>query len=260
MNKTIIYPVNDETKILKNTLSFGIDLGTTTTVTCVVDAKDVNLKNSLTVPVKHINVKQQSPYEYDNDIYDSKVASIVAFSNGKTYVGSNLYHLKGRPGFDFKKNIFYHWKLELGIDHHPMYPNSISEKVDMPYKIAGGILNYVKKVGLQKDTLENTIITVPASFQANQRNDVLKAAKMAKIQISDQMLIDEPNAAFLGYFNRLPDSEKSDWSHHVRNSNVMIVDFGGGTLDLSILNVDFKYDTGITISNIAISRYNDLGG
>lgn len=260
MSQTIIYPVNNDKELLVNKLCVGIDLGTTTTVTCIVDSKDVNLKNKLTVPVKHINVQQKSPAEYDNDIFDSKVASIVAFSDGKTYVGSNLYHLKGRPGFEFKKNIFYHWKLELGIDHHPLYPNAISEKVDMPYKIAGGILNYVKKVGLKKDSLENTIITVPASFQANQRNDVFKAAKMANINVSDQMLIDEPNAAFLGYFNRLPDEEKSNWSHSVRNSNVLIVDFGGGTLDLSILNVDFKYDTGIAISNIAISRYNDLGG
>lgn len=260
MPNAVIYPVNSQNEVLANKLCVGIDLGTTTTVTCVVDSKDVNLKNSVTVPVKHINVRQQSPVEYDNEINDSKVASIVAFADGKTFVGSNLYHLKGRPGFDYKKNIFYHWKLELGIDHHPMYPNAISEKVDMPYKIAGGILNYVKKVGLQKDALENTIITVPASFQANQRNDVLKAAKMANIQVSDQMLIDEPNAAFLGFFNRLPDQEKSDWSHKVRNSNVLIVDFGGGTLDLSLLNVDFKYDTGIAISNIAISRYNDLGG
>lgn len=260
MPNAVIYPVNSQNEVLANKLCVGIDLGTTTTVTCVVESKDVNLKNSVTVPVKHINVRQQSPVEYDNEINDSKVASIVAFSDGKTFVGSNLYHLKGRPGFDFKKNIFYHWKLELGIDHHPMYPNAISEKVDMPYKVAGGILNYVKKVGLKKDTLENTIITVPASFQANQRNDVLKAAKMANIQVSDQMLIDEPNAAFLGYFNRLPDQEKSDWSHKVRNSNVLIVDFGGGTLDLSLLHVDFKYDTGIAISNIAISRYNDLGG
>ena len=260
MMNQVIYPTTGQNEVLANKLCVGIDLGTTTTVTCVVDSQDVKLTQSLTIPVKHINVKQQSPAEYDNDIIDSKVASIVAFSNGKVYVGRNLYHLKGRPGFEFKKNIFYHWKLELGIDHHPMYPNAISEKVDMPYKIAGGILNYVKKVGLQKDTLENTIITVPASFQANQRNDVLKAATMASIQISDQMLIDEPNAAFLGYFNRLPDDEKSSWSKTIKNSNVLIVDFGGGTLDLSILNVDFKYDTGIALSNIAISRYNDLGG
>ena len=39
-----------------------------------------------------------------------------------------------------------------------------------------------------------------------------------------------------------------------------MIDFGGGTLDLSLLNVDFKRDKGITISNKAISRYNDLGG
>ena len=260
MPNQIIYPLNSEQELLNSKLCVGIDLGTTTTVTCVVDSKDVNLKNSLTIPVKHINVIQQSPYEYDSDINDSKVASIIAFKDNKIYVGSNLYHLKGRPGFIYKQNIFYHWKLELGIDQHPMYPNAFSEKVDMPYKIAGGILNYVKKAGLRVETLDNTIITVPASFQANQRNDVLKAANMAKIKVSDQMLIDEPNAAFLGYFNSLPDTEKSAWSYNVRNSNVLIIDFGGGTLDLSLLNVDFKQDNGIAISNIAISRYNDLGG
>src|SRR5699024_794488 len=62
------------------------------------------------------------------------------------------------------------------------------------------------------------------------------------------------------YFNSLPDTDKQVWANQVRNNNVLIVDFGGGTLDLSILNVDFRRDSGITISNIAISRYNDLGG
>jgi hypothetical protein len=37
-------------------------------------------------------------------------------SQCKPYVGNNLYHLKGNSEFIYKKNIFYHWKLELGID------------------------------------------------------------------------------------------------------------------------------------------------
>src|SRR5690606_6257693 len=54
--------------------------------------------------------------------------------------------------------------------------------------------------------------------------------------------------------------QKAEWAQNVKNKNILVVDLGGGTLDLSILNVDFRKDTGITISNRAISRYNDLGG
>src|SRR5690606_37983418 len=88
----------------------------------------------------------------------------------------------------------------------------------------------------------------------------LKAAEMAKIETRENILIDEPNAAFLGFFNRLSTDEKQIWAKEVKNKNVLVIDFGGGTLDLSILNVDFRQDKGITISNRAISRYNDLGG
>jgi molecular chaperone DnaK (HSP70) len=264
MKGIVIYPISDSQEKNQNLSTekkcFGIDLGTTTTLMCSVDSEYVNLKENLTVPIQFINVRQESPFEHNPTIENEKVASIVGIHNGKPYVGSNLHHLKGHPSFQYKKNLFYHWKLELGIDHHPMYPNAVSEKLNMPYKIAGGILNYIRKSRFNDLPLANTIITVPASFQANQRKDVLKAAKMAKIETANNMLIDEPNAAFLGYFNRLSNEEKIEWSKNIKNKNVLVVDFGGGTTDLSILNIDFKKEKGITISNRAISRYNDLGG
>lgn len=253
-----IYP--NSNNLTRTQICYGIDLGTTTTVTCLVDPKNVNLDNLVEIPVKQVIVKQKSPFENVAINEDKKVASIIAFYNDIPYVGNQLYYLKGHPEFEYKKNLFYHWKLDLGIDQNPMYPKAISDKLDMPYKIAGSILNYIIKSSISKEGLDNTIITVPASFQMNQRNDVLKAADMADIKINDQMLIDEPNAAFLGYFNRLDLEDKKNWASTVRNSNLLVVDFGGGTLDLSILNIDFKDNLGITISNKAISRFNDLGG
>jgi molecular chaperone DnaK (HSP70) len=260
----IIYPENKQVysraELSQDKKCYGIDLGTTTTLMCVIDSSNVNLNESIHIPVQFIKVEQKSPFEFNPTIEDEKVASMIGIYNGKPYVGNNLYHLKGHPEFEYKKNLFYHWKTEMGIDHEPMYPNAVSEKLNMPYKIAGGILNYIRRSRFNDSPLSNTIITVPASFQANQRKDVLRAAEMAKINISENMLIDEPNAAFLGYFNRLSDEEKNNWAKSVRNKNVLVIDFGGGTLDLSILNVDFRRDKGISISNQAISRYNDLGG
>ena len=262
MSNIIIYPIVEQNKITKNPINIGIDLGTTFTLMATVDAVHVDFKKTNQIPVQFVRFQQHSPFEYDQTIEDEKIASIVAFYKGKPYVGNNLYHLKGHPEFQHKKNMFYHWKVEMGVDHHPLYPYAINEKLDMPFKIAGGIMNYMRKMynsGSDYE-LENTIITVPASFQANQRKDTLKAAEMAKINTNETMLIDEPNAAFLGYFNRLIDSEKERWAKEVKNRNVLVIDFGGGTLDLSLLNVDFRRDKGITISNRAISRYNDLGG
>jgi len=241
---------------------YGIDLGTTYSLFAMVDSSHINFQESNRIPVKFITINQESPNKYDSTISDEKVASILAIYKGKPFVGNNLYHLKGKPEFKFQHNMFYHWKVEMGIDQYPMYPEAVSEQLNMPYKIAGGILNYcrLKYLSDPAKSLGNTIITVPASFQANQRQDTIKAAKLARIETSERMLIDEPNAAFLGYFNRLEENKKQIWAEDVRDKNVLIVDFGGGTLDLSILNVDFRLDTGITIGNKAISRYNDLGG
>lgn len=257
-----IFPDSAKDAPLKSPVSIGIDLGTTYSLMATVDAKNVNFEKSNHIPVQFVRILQHSPFPYDQTIEDEKIASIIALYDNKPYVGNNLYHLKGHTEFKYKENIFYHWKVEMGVDHHPLYPNAASEKLDMPFKIAGSLLNYMRRHYTHGEdyTLDNTIITVPASFQANQRKDTLKAAAMAKINISEAMLLDEPNAAFLGYFNRLADAEKTRWASEVRNKNVLVVDFGGGTLDLSILNVDFRADSGITISNKAISRYNDLGG
>ena len=262
MSQKKIYPDGEQNQISKNLINIGIDLGTTYTLMATVDSAYVDFEKTNKIPVQFIRFPQYSPFELDQVIEDEKIASIVAFYKGKPYVGNNLYHLKGHPEFIYEKNMFYHWKVEMGVDHHPLYANAISEKLDMPYKIAGGIMNYMRRVYNDNNNYElpNTTITVPASFQANQRKDTLKAAKMAKINTSHTMLVDEPNAAFLGYFNRLVDDQKEHWAKEVKNKNVLVVDFGGGTLDLSLLNVDFKRDTGITISNRAISRYNDLGG
>ena len=262
MNKKI-FPIVQETFIPERVITCtGIDLGTTYTLVATIDSTEVDFTKSNIIPVKFVSIPQKSPDEYAPIIHDEKVASMIALVDGKPYVGNNLYSLKGRSGFEYKRNMFYHWKVEMGVEHFPMYPNAITPNLDMPYKVAGGILNYCRMYYLQSRdaVLENTIVTVPASFQANQRQDVMKACDYGKIKSSPNMLIDEPNAAFLGYFNRLEEFEKQEWANNVRNKNVLIIDFGGGTLDLSILNVDFRSDTGISIANKAISRYNDLGG
>ena len=96
------------------------------------------------------------------------------------------------------------------------------------------------------------IVTVPASFNTDQRNDTLRAAKLAGLK--NVRLLDEPTAAFYYFFDQNRDSVESE-----RPQTVLVFDFGGGTLDVSIIKVTVG-NGGITIDPIGRSRYNNLGG
>lgn len=245
-------------KLDKNTPFYGVDLGTTYTVIASIDPANI-IAGMNYLPVKIMTINQKSPLPLDGSEASDMVASILAVDDEKRmYVGNKLYRLKGNPMFIKDKNLFYHWKLDLGVSIKPLYPNAIRPDVDDASKVAGKILNYCR-ININKDKeWENVIITVPASFQANQRTDVLTAAQYANIKVSTNMLVDEPNAAFLGYVNQLSDNEKQTFSKD-REITVLVIDFGGGTCDLSILNVN-PVVGGLKIANLAISRYNNLGG
>ena len=235
-----IYPTETNKELISaNKFCYGIDLGTTYSLLAKVDFKDVNFESSNRIPVNFVKIKQESPLSFDAAIEDEKVASIVSMYNNKIYVGNNLLHLKGDNNFKYKENIFYHWKVEMGEELSPMYPDAVDNRLDMPYKVASLIMKYMQGVHLKskEKTLQNTVITVPASFQVNQRRDTIKAAEEAGIELSSRMLIDEPNAAFLGYFNRLTEVKKQLWAKDVENKNILVIDMGGGTLDLSILDI-----------------------
>src|SRR5262249_31021779 len=98
----------------------------------------------------------------------------------------------------------------------------------------------------------HALITVPASFNTDQRNDTLQAAELAGFK--NVHLLDEPTAAFYFYFDQMRDD---DWTKTPRS--VLVFDFGGGTLDVSIIKVEARKCI-MHIDPIGRSRYNNLGG
>jgi len=102
-------------------------------------------------------------------------------------------------------------------------------------------------------------VSIPASFEANQRRELIYALEQNGIAINKQSLIDEPNAAFLSYVQvssqennplRIPDGD---------NPKVLVFDFGAGTCDISILELG-KDLNGIYSKNLSISKFEKLGG
>lgn len=239
---------------------FGIDLGTTYTVVSMIDNSE--LKEPVdNLPVKLVSIEQYSPLPMDGNDKSEMVASVLGVDNlNRMYVGNKLYRLKGHPMFIKDKNLFYHWKLDLGVSVKPLYSSAVRKDLDDASKVAGKILNYIRmQVAGDNDKWENVVVTVPASFQSNQRIDVQQAISYAGIDKESNAILDEPNAAILGYLNQIGSNEKMQMLHSGAK-RFLVIDFGGGTCDLSLLQLSLNDKGLMQLSNLAISRYNDLGG
>jgi len=238
---------------------YGVDLGTTYTVIASVDSSDITTP-VVQLPVKLVNIEQHSPFEMDGSDKSEMIASILGVDKQRMYVGNKLYKLKGHHLFEKDRNLFYHWKLDLGVSVKPLYKNALRADIDDASKVAGKILNYTRLQLIDRnEDWENVVVTVPASFLPNQRADVLQAMRYAKIDNSRSALLDEPNAAILGYLNATSSDEKRSMLHGGPR-NILVIDFGGGTCDLSLLRLQLDNGNLLKMDNLSISRYNDLGG
>ncbi|KAL0973349.1 hypothetical protein UPYG_G00202320, partial [Umbra pygmaea] len=90
--------------------------------------------------------------------------------------------------------------------------------------------------------IQRAVISVPAEFDERQRNYTIRAANLAGLEIL--RVINEPTAAALAY-----------GLHKVDVFNVLVVDLGGGTLDVSLLNKQ-----GGMFLTRAMAGNNKLGG
>ncbi|PAV61513.1 hypothetical protein WR25_20717 [Diploscapter pachys] len=116
-----------------------------------------------------------------------------------------------------------------------------NERFLRPEEVSAEILKYLKaraeKYLNQKVT--GVVVSVPAFFQENQKAATEKAIKLAGLEL--KRLLHEPNAAAIAY----------NAKNNLGDSKLLSFDFGGGTLDVSILemignNVDVMAVTGDT--------------
>jgi molecular chaperone DnaK len=167
--------------------------------------------------------------------------SVVGFTDkGERLVGQIARHQQVTN----PENTVFSIKRFMGRRHHEV---SAEEKI-VPYKITGAsdelvkvavrgkqytppevsamILQDLKKTAEDYlgETVTKAVITVPAYFNDSQRQATKDAGKIAGLEV--ERIINEPTAAALAY-----GLEKK------RNEKVAIFDFGGGTFDISILDI-----------------------
>ena len=249
-------------QLSKGTTYVGIDFGTSTTVVSIATQEDG--KNKIkTIPIR------LTQFLEDGTMYQSeKLPSVIAWYKGKLLVGEGASNLKYT--LTKGKNIWFSFKMEIGEDLGAKYYNSEVKDLE-GIKIRNPkdcvriffmylhmlITKYCKDNGLSDNI--RYAVSIPASFEANQRKELMEALETNGMIVSKQSLIDEPNAAFISYVH---DSESSNRplliSPHY-NSKVLVFDFGGGTCDISILEIG-KSANGFYSKNVAISKFTKLGG
>ncbi len=176
----------------------GIDLGTTNSCVAVIEGKEAKV-----IP---------------NPEGNRTTPSVVAFKDGERIIGD-----AAKRQAVTNKNTISSIKRLMGT----------SEKVDIegkkytPQEISAMILQYLK--GYAEDylgeTVSEAVITVPAYFNDAQRQATKDAGKIAGLDV--KRIINEPTAAALAY-----GIDKTD-----KEQKVLIYDLGGGTFDVSILDL-----------------------
>jgi len=140
----------------------------------------------------------------------------------------------------------YPFKIKL-IDGHAEFGINMKGNVTyyQPEDIGSFILGKLKKSAEKAigRRINMAVVSVPAEFDSLQRNATIEAGKRAGLTVL--RVINEPTAAAMAYGMH----KKKDIS------NVLVVDFGGGTLDVSLLSVQ-----GGMFYTMAMAGNNRLGG
>ena len=196
----------------------GIDLGTTNSCVAVYEGGE--------------------PVVIPNPEGSRTTPSVVAFSkDGERMVGQ----VAKRQGITNPDRTVMSIKREMGTN----YKVSIDGKNFTPQEISAMILQKLKSdaEAYLGTTVTQAVITVPAYFSDAQRQATKDAGKIAGLEVL--RIINEPTAAALAYG---ADKDKEQ--------KVMIYDLGGGTFDVSVLEIS---DDGV-FEVLATAGNNKLGG
>lgn len=235
-------------------IAIGIDLGTTYSCVAVKRGdKDVEI-----IP---------------NEVGERVTPSYVAFTDEERLIGTGAKNQASRNPtntiFDAKRLIgrkyddpwvredakLLSYKIKRGeFDNIQIQAEYMNKKeLFRPEQISAMVLTKMKEIAESYlgCEVENAVITVPAYFNDAQRSATVDAGTIAGLKVL--RILDEPTSAAIAYGLQ---SRMSDTENKVAEERcILVVDIGGGTTDLSLLETD----TGV-IEVIATSGDSHFGG
>lgn len=229
----------------------GIDLGTTnSTVTEIVWDPTTDAPPIASI----LDIPQRTEH---GEIVRDLVPSVVAVVDGIEYVGEGAHRLRASVRRHLRRGSQIWWETKNEIGTRRQYLGAPAN-YRTPGDIAARILSFLYEAALDASDqpIDKVVITVPASFQLTQRQDTLAAAKAAGIELTGQDLFDEPVAAFLDYLVH----SRNELFEEGGRSRVMVVDFGGGTCDVALLEATKEDGGALTVARKGVSRFHRIGG
>jgi heat shock protein 5 len=218
---------------------------TASKITCPVMGIDLGTTYSCVAVKRKSGIIEVIPNENGNRI----TPSVVAFTDDERLIGEaalnqrasnpkrTLYHTKRLLGIRFSDADFQNIKQYLSYDlinqnGIPFISTVIfgQRTLKRPQEISGMVLKKMKETYQHFfDVNHNTaVVTIPAGFNDDQRQATKQAALLAGIELVG--MINEPTAVAVAYgYNQLG-----------INFTIMVIDFGGGTLDVSVVKIDHE--------------------
>ena len=204
----------------------GIDLGTTNSVISYWSAQTdkpepIDISNGFgKIPLPSV-----VQFRADGEGEGEWIVGEEAYRSIKIYPDTTVRSIKRKMGTDEKVNI-------NGVDYLP-------EEISV--KILNELTSHV--YGLNpKAEIAGLVVSVPYDFDDAAKKATMRACELAGLKDKLICLIEEPKAAALAY----------NFRHQIKmDEKIMVFDFGGGTLDITIFHVVEKDDSHIKMQVVS---------
>jgi len=217
----------------------GIDLGTTNSVVSIMEGSEPRVISN---EEGHRTTPSVVAWDKNGEVLVGQVARRQAITNptktiysAKRFMGGSFDEMqKDVERMPYSMNRGSNGRIEIQIDEQRISPPEVSAKILQ--KLKGAAERYLG------ESIEAAVITVPAYFNDAQRQATKDAGRIAGLEV--KRIVNEPTAAALAYGL----DKKED-------QVIAVYDLGGGTFDVSILEVDDS-----VIEVIATNGDTHLGG
>jgi molecular chaperone DnaK len=207
----------------------GIDLGTTNSAVAVMEGGEPkvleNNEGARTTPsIVAINKSNE------------RLTGLLAKRQGVVNPQNTIYSVKrliGRKWSDSEVQRDKKWlPYEIKESDHGGVEIKMADRWYKPEEISAMVLQKLKADAEAKlgETVEEAVITVPAYFDDSQRQATKNAGEIAGFKV--RRIINEPTAAAFAY-----------GADKMKNEKIAVYDFGGGTFDISVLEVGYDPET-----------------
>ena len=201
----------------------GIDLGTTNSAMAIVKGGEPEI-------IENAEGARTTPSVVAISKTGERLVGLLAKRQGVTNPKNTIYQIKRFIGHNFEEAAVGKDRAAVSFETQKSASGGIEVKMAdkwyRPEEISAMILQKLKQDAEARlgETITEAVITVPAYFNDSQRQATKDAGKIAGLDV--KRIINEPTAAALAYgFNKK------------KNEKIAVFDFGGGTFDISVLEV-----------------------